>query len=74
MVLAAIFGLYGIMLGIVLLSTHLANLNSFGIPPFTSPYSGLGIEEGDLKDTLIKAPVQQLEFRPKLHLLKIKEE
>ncbi len=73
MVLAAIFGLYGIMLGIVLLSTHLANLNSFGIP-FTSPYSGLGIEEGDLKDTLIKAPVQQLEFRPKLHLLKIKEE
>ena len=69
MILAAIFGLYGIMLGILLLSTHLANLNSFGIP-FTSPYSGLGIEEGDLKDTLIKAPVQELELRPKFTFTK----
>ena len=64
MILAAILGLYGIMLGVVILTTHLARLNSFGIP-FTSPYSGLGIEEGDLKDTLIKAPIQNLEFRPK---------
>ncbi|HFL3828584.1 TPA: spore germination protein [Clostridioides difficile] len=64
MVLAAIFGLYGIMLGVVLLSTHLVRLNSFGIP-FTSPYSGLGMKEGDLKDTLIKAPIQYLQFRPK---------
>ncbi|NMA87184.1 MAG: spore germination protein [Tissierellia bacterium] len=64
MILASILGLYGIMLGVVLLLTHLARLTSFGIP-FTSPYSGLGIKEGDLKDTLIKAPVQELEFRPK---------
>lgn len=64
MILAAVLGLYGIMLGIVILSTHLARLSSFGIP-FTSPYSGLGIKEGDLKDTLIKAPIQKLEFRPK---------
>ena len=63
MILAAILGLYGIMLGILILSTHLARLNSFGIP-FTSPYSGLGIEEGDLRDTLIKAPIQYLENRP----------
>ena len=63
MVFAAILGLYGIMLGIIVLCTHMVRLNSFGIP-FTSPYSGLGIEEGDLKDTLIKAPVQELQFRP----------
>lgn len=63
MILASILGLYGIMLGIVVLSTHVVRLNSFGIP-FTSPYSGLGLEEGDLKDTLIKAPIQKFQLRP----------
>lgn len=62
-ILAAILGLYGIMLGIILIGTHLTILTSFGIP-YTSPYSGLGIEQGDLKDTLIKAPIQKLWKRP----------
>lgn len=61
--LASFLGLYGIMIGIVLLGSHLVVLNSFGIP-FSSPYSGLGIEEGDLKDTLVKAPIQRLWLRP----------
>jgi spore germination protein len=61
--LAAVLGLYGIMLGLIIVGTHVITLNSFGIP-FTSPYSGLGIEEGDLKDTLVKAPVQRLWMRP----------
>ena len=60
---ASIFGLYGIMLGIIILGTHLIKLNSFGVP-YTSPYSGLGVESGELKDTLIKAPIQELKFRP----------
>ncbi len=62
-IFAAVFGLYGIMIGIILLGTHLTILNSFGVP-YTAPYSGLGIEEGDLKDTLVKAPVQRLWLRP----------
>lgn len=61
--LASVLGLYGIMLGIVVLSTHVARLESFGIP-FASPYSGLGLQEGDLKDTLVKAPIQKLQLRP----------
>ncbi|WP_406242764.1 spore germination protein [Tissierella carlieri] len=60
---AAIFGLYGIMLGVILLGTHLIKLNSFGVP-FTSPYSGLGVGTGELKDTLTKAPIQELKERP----------
>lgn len=64
MIMAALFGLYGIMLGIVLLMVHLAKLESFGIP-FASPLSGLGLKEGDLKDTIVKVPVQKIEFRPK---------
>lgn len=64
MILAAIFGLYGVMLGVVLLIVHFAKLESFGIP-FASPYSGLGMKEGDLRDTLIKVPIQNLRTRPK---------
>lgn len=60
---AAVLGLYGIMLGIIVLGTHLVKMNSFNVP-FTSPYSGLGIGSGELKDTLIKAPIQDLEDRP----------
>lgn len=60
---SAILGLYGIMLGLIVLGTHMIKLNSFGVP-FTSPYSGLGIDAGELKDTLIKAPIQDLEDRP----------
>lgn len=62
-IFAGILGLYGVMLGIILLISHLATLTSFGIP-FTSPFSGLGIEEGDLKDSLVKAPIQRLWMRP----------
>lgn len=61
--LAGIFGLYGVVIGVILLGIHLTSLNSFGIP-FTSPYSGLGIEEGDLMDTLVKAPTRRLWLRP----------
>ena len=61
--LSAIFGLYGIMLGVILLGTHLIRLDSFGVP-FTSPYSGLGLTDGEIKDTLIKAPIQELQYRP----------
>lgn len=61
--LAGILGLYGVMLGVVLLGSHMVILSSFGVP-FASPYSGYGIEDGDLKDTLVKAPIQRLWLRP----------
>jgi spore germination protein len=61
--LAGVLGLYGVVLGIIVLLSHFIILSSFGIP-FTSPFSGLGIEEGDLKDTLVKAPIQRLWLRP----------
>lgn len=63
MILASIFGLYGIMLGVAVLIVHFAKLESFGVP-FASPFSGLGLKEGDLRDTIVKAPIQKLQFRP----------
>lgn len=62
-VLAGLLGLYGIMIGIILMGSHLVIMTSFGVP-ITAPYSGLGIEEGDLKDTFVKAPIQRLWLRP----------
>lgn len=61
--MSSFLGLYGIVLGVVLLGTHIVRLNSFGVP-FSSPYSGLGLHDGELKDTLVKAPIQNLEYRP----------
>lgn len=63
MAYAGVLGLYGIMIGFMIMLTHIVKLNSFGVP-FTSPYSGLGLEEGDLKDTIVKAPIQELKRRP----------
>lgn len=63
MILAGFFGLYGIILGVLLLGSHIIVLDSFTIP-YASPYSGLGIEEGDIKDTLVKSPIQKLWRRP----------
>lgn len=63
MAYAGVLGLYGIMIGFMIMLTHIVKLNSFGVP-FTSPYSGLGLEEGDLKDTIVKAPIQDLKRRP----------
>lgn len=63
-IFAAFLGLYGVMLGLILMITHMVKLNSFGIP-FTSPFSGLGLMGGDLKDTLIRIPMNKLKYRPK---------
>ncbi|EOD01686.1 spore germination protein [Caldisalinibacter kiritimatiensis] len=64
MVFAAALGLYGIMLGLILLGTHLVNLKSFGIP-YLSPFVTLGKMGGDLKDTLIRTPINKMKKRPK---------
>lgn len=63
MILAAILGIYGVMLGLIVMGTHLVKLNSFGIP-FTSPFSGLGFKTGDLKDVLVRVPVSKSKHRP----------
>lgn len=61
MVLASIFGLYGVILGLMLILGHMANLRSFGIP-YLSPVSPLSYH--DLKDTVIRAPWWAMEKRP----------
>jgi len=61
-ILAAIAGLFGLLLGIVFLLIHLVSLRSFGIP-YLSPIAP-GIIQ-DLKDTAIRAPLWAMYKRPR---------
>lgn len=57
----AMFGLYGVTMGAVLLLLHLASLRSFG-RPYLQPLSPFTWKE--LRDTLIRAPFWMLDHRP----------
>ena len=59
---SAIVGLYGIMLGLIILIIHLNRLTSFGIQ-YMSPI--VNSEMKDLKDTFWRAPIKYLKERPK---------
>lgn len=61
MLLAAVFGIYGIIMGLLAMLIHLASLRSFGVPylaPFTSS------SPSDLKDSAIMAPLWTMTKRP----------
>ncbi|WP_160722878.1 spore germination protein [Bacillus sp. USDA818B3_A] len=60
-VLAGMFGLFGIVLGILILLTHLCKMRSFGIPYLSpvSPFSWNGV-----KDVFIRAPWWSMNKRP----------
>jgi spore germination protein KA len=62
MILAASFGLYGVMIGMIIITLHLCSIRSFGIPYMTpyGPYVG-----GDLKDSIIRLPHWMMDRRPK---------
>jgi Bacillus/Clostridium GerA spore germination protein. len=60
---AAFLGIFGILLGILLILTHLLKLRSFGVP-YLAPLAP-GNRQG-LKDVLIKAPPWAIKTRPRV--------
>lgn len=64
MFLAASFGLFGIILGLIMLVLHLSSLRSFGIP-YLTPLAPFNLS--DQKDTLVRFPLWAMGKRP--HLL-----
>ncbi|QQE76061.1 spore germination protein [Brevibacillus composti] len=58
---ASFLGIYGILIGIVLIMGHMANLRSFGVP-YLSPLAPMSV--GDFKDVLIRTPWPHLKQRP----------
>ncbi|MFC3040730.1 spore germination protein [Virgibacillus xinjiangensis] len=63
MTAAAMFGLVGIILGLLLMVMHLASLRSFGVP-YLTPMAPL--IPGDQKDTVFRLPLWSLNTRPRL--------
>ncbi len=61
LIIASIFGIYGVLVGILLILGHMANLRSFGVP-YLTPLGPTNWK--DIKDTLIRAPQWQLTTRP----------
>jgi len=61
MLLASILGIYGVVLGAIIIVVHLANLKSFGVD-YSSPI--MPIIFGDFKDTIIRAPSKYMKERP----------
>lgn len=68
MTLAAMFGLLGIIIGVIIMVMHLASLRSFGIP-YLSPMGPLILQ--DQKDAFIRLPLYRLSTRPRLMNQKI---
>ncbi|WP_282942929.1 spore germination protein [Paenibacillus sp. RC67] len=64
LLLAASFGLFGIIIGYITLMFHLCSLRSFGVP-YTSSLAPYNRE--DLKDTIFRLPRWRMRTRP--HLL-----
>ncbi|MEW9671816.1 spore germination protein [Ammoniphilus sp. 3BR4] len=61
MILAAILGLYGILLGLLFILSHMCRLRSFG-RPYLSPMAPMHF--GDLKDVLVRMPWWNMVNRP----------
>jgi len=63
MVLAATFGLFGILIGIIIMILHLTSLRSFGVP-YLSPMAPFIAK--DQKDVMLRFPHWGLFSRPRL--------
>ncbi|MGO4544729.1 spore germination protein [Paenibacillus sp. 2TAB23] len=60
---AAAFGLYGVVLFVLLLSAHVCRIKSFGVP-YASP--GAPYRLGDWKDFFVRAPIFMMRKRPEM--------
>ncbi|MCL6577124.1 spore germination protein [Kyrpidia sp.] len=64
MIMAGLFGLYGIIISLLILWIHLVSLRSFGVP-YMTPIAPLVWE--DLKDTFSRPPWWYMKKRPKMY-------
>ncbi|HEY8875848.1 MAG TPA: spore germination protein, partial [Desulfosporosinus sp.] len=61
--LASTLGLYGVLLGVLVMSAHLVSLRSFGVP-YLAPFAPFNLK--DMKDSLIRLPWWAMGERPRL--------
>ncbi|CAN7275577.1 spore germination protein [Paenibacillus sp. LjRoot56] len=61
MILSGILGLFGLVLGLLLIISHLCILRSFGVP-YLAPFAP--IYPKGIKDVLFRAPISKMNTRP----------
>nr|WP_218895727.1 spore germination protein [Neobacillus niacini] len=61
MILAGIFGLYGVMVGVIFIFNHMLSLKSFGVP-YMAPVSPSDYE--GMKDVVVRSPLWWMPKRP----------
>lgn len=64
MIAAAIFGLYGIMLALMLLALHMVQIRSFGVP-YMAPFAPLNLQS--LRDAIVRVPWKYMDKRPSFY-------
>ncbi|MCM1158045.1 MAG: spore germination protein [Bacteroidales bacterium] len=62
--LGAVWGLYGIMLGLLVLQIHLSSMESFGIPYMMPLVSGSIDDELEFQDFILRKPIFTMHNRP----------
>lgn len=69
-ILAAIFGLFGISIGLSFLIIHLCTLKSCGVP-YMTPFTSFVENKRDLKDTIVRPRISKMVRKPDyLHMEK----
>ncbi len=63
-VMALLMGLYGIVLGVILLVWHLSTLENFGVP-YLWPFSGSGA--GEISQALLRWPLRARKYRKSIY-------
>jgi len=63
-ILASIFGLFGISIGLCILIIHLCTLKSCGIP-YMTPFTSFVENRKDLKDTIVRPRIKNMVRKPK---------
>ncbi|CQR54676.1 spore germination protein [Paenibacillus riograndensis] len=61
MIIAAIYGLYGVILAFIFLGAHMVQIKSFGVP-YMSPLAPIRLR--DQQDTLVRVPFKYQKKRP----------
>lgn len=63
-IVASIFGLFGISIGMCLLVIHLCTLKSCGVP-YMTPFSSFVENRKDLRDTVVRPRIKNMVHRPR---------
>ncbi|HUC92185.1 MAG TPA: spore germination protein [Paenibacillus sp.] len=59
--LGASLGMYGVLLGMIVMVLHLSSLRSFGVP-YLTPFAPFKLKE--MKDVMLRFPIKSLKKRP----------